>query len=321
MTKPNALPSGLWETLLPQALKLIDEVEIHGGVSNPFFTFGGGTVLMLRHNHRMSKDIDFFVPNPQYLGYVTPRLSEVAEELCGGHYKEASNYVKLQLEAGEIDVVASPNLLPDESAFETWELFGRPVRVETAAEIVAKKMYHRGNEGTPRDLFDLAMVIEHEPAALKPADPFMYRHLDVFSEALAAPPQAMRERFESIDTLQYNPTFEHAIGVTLGYLNNLKAIRLRSAEEASAYIGANDITPALVDTNKGEYCGPILHRTDRHVVQGIGRGEAVIHDLTAFGPTASQQPHVGGDLIRIRYRDGGASASVAQQQTAARGSR
>jgi len=39
------------------------------------WTFGGGTVLMLRLAHRQSKDIDLFVPDPQYLGYVNPRLS------------------------------------------------------------------------------------------------------------------------------------------------------------------------------------------------------------------------------------------------------
>ncbi|MEN9544534.1 MAG: hypothetical protein RLZZ598_1367 [Pseudomonadota bacterium] len=29
---------------------------------------------MFRYGHRLSKDIDIFAPNPQYLGYVTPRL-------------------------------------------------------------------------------------------------------------------------------------------------------------------------------------------------------------------------------------------------------
>jgi hypothetical protein len=33
---------------------------------------------MFRYQHRLSKDIDIFVPDPQYLGFVTPRLSDVA---------------------------------------------------------------------------------------------------------------------------------------------------------------------------------------------------------------------------------------------------
>jgi len=56
----------------PHALRIIEEIKKHG-TSDPFWTFGGGTVLMLRYQHRLSKDIDIFVPDPQYLGFVTPR--------------------------------------------------------------------------------------------------------------------------------------------------------------------------------------------------------------------------------------------------------
>lgn len=72
---PKNLPKGPWEILLKHAFAIIDDLEKHGGIKNPFWTFGGGTVLMLRHAHRQSKDIDIFVPDPQYLGFVTPRLA------------------------------------------------------------------------------------------------------------------------------------------------------------------------------------------------------------------------------------------------------
>jgi hypothetical protein len=57
---------------------------------------------------------------------------------------------------------------------------GRAVRVETAAEVVAKKMFHRGDRATARDRFDLAMVIERDPEALAAAVPFLMRHRDRF---------------------------------------------------------------------------------------------------------------------------------------------
>jgi hypothetical protein len=60
--------------LFKHALSLVDQIA-RSGVAAPFWTFGGGTVLMLRYRHRRSKDIDIFVPDPQYLGYVTPRLN------------------------------------------------------------------------------------------------------------------------------------------------------------------------------------------------------------------------------------------------------
>lgn len=69
MTAPSSLPDGPWQNLFRHALTLIDEIRTHG-TANPFWTFGGGTVLMLRYGHRLSKDVDIFVPNPQYLGYV-----------------------------------------------------------------------------------------------------------------------------------------------------------------------------------------------------------------------------------------------------------
>ena len=49
---------GVWRTLWASALVLVDHLEAHApGVA---WTFGGGTVLMLRIAHRQSKDIDLF---------------------------------------------------------------------------------------------------------------------------------------------------------------------------------------------------------------------------------------------------------------------
>jgi hypothetical protein len=314
MSQPEKLPSGLWESLLPAAFTLIDEISKHGGISNPFFTFGGGTVLMLRHEHRLSKDIDIFVPDPQSLGFVTPRLSDVADELCNSQYTEAATFVKLQLELGEVDFVASPNLLPAEQAFEHWELCGRPIRVETAAEIVAKKMFHRGNRGTARDIFDLALVIEREPAALMQAQGFLYRHLDSLSSALASPPEAMKHRFDAIETLTYTPTFDQAVSTVRSFLAELQSIRENSAEQAAAFIsGGNDLTNRSLDVTKGEYFGPIVHHTDRHIVQEIGRNEAVVHDLDALGAQPGQ--YQKGSCLSIRYKNGDATVTASQRST------
>lgn len=306
MSQPSHVPNGLWQKLLPQAYKLMDEVQRHGGIE-PFYTFGGGTVLMLRYDHRESKDIDFFVPDPQYLGYVTPRLSDVAEEMCGGAYSEAAVYVKLQLSEGEIDVVASPNLLLAEAAFEFWELEGRQVRVETAGEIVAKKMYHRGNQGTPRDLFDLAMVIEAEPRTLAPANPFFYRHLDVFLQGLANPHPAMKERFDAIDTRSYTPSFDHAVSVASAYLTGLQATRAESAASALGFANNEGFRTVEVEKEQGDYVGSILHSTERHVVQSLGRGDVVIHDLADLAP--GFRPAESGKVMRVRYGNGQASAA------------
>lgn len=89
---------GSWQQLFPQALELMQNLERK--VPGALWSFGGGTVLMLRIAHRQSKDIDLFVPDPQYLGYVTPRLSDVAESITSD-YEENAEFVKLFLPAGE----------------------------------------------------------------------------------------------------------------------------------------------------------------------------------------------------------------------------
>jgi hypothetical protein len=86
--RPRRLPAGPWAVLFRQALRLIDEIRAHG-IDDPFWTFGGGTVLMLRYRHRRSKDIDIFVRDPQYLGYVSPRLSDVAESIAADYFEGA----------------------------------------------------------------------------------------------------------------------------------------------------------------------------------------------------------------------------------------
>jgi predicted nucleotidyltransferase component of viral defense system len=197
----------------------MDEVAVHG-IDNPFWTFGGGTVLMLRYRHRRSKDIDIFVPDPQYLGHVTPRLSGVAEKIAPD-YIEAATFVKLIREEGEIDFVAAENLT--DAPFETWSLLRRKVRVETAVEIVAKKLWHRGDRLSARDLFDLSLVIEHEPDALRVAGRFLVRHRAAFLQQLAQRAKVLEAQLDAIDALDYRPTFADAAKRAKDFLRSLPA--------------------------------------------------------------------------------------------------
>ena len=214
---PAKLPGGVWRVLLQQTFSLVDEISTHG-IKDPFWTFGGGTVLMLRYGHRLSKDIDIFVPDPQYLGYVTPRLSDVAEGVSD-QYVEGPGYIKLLRPEGEIDFVASPNLTRE--PFEMWELLGRAIRVETSAEIVAKKLWHRGDRATARDLFDLALVIEREPQALTAAGPYLAKHRDAFLQQIDQRKLVLKAQFDAIDVLAYRPSYEQAADSALAFLKQL----------------------------------------------------------------------------------------------------
>lgn len=213
------LPEGVWKDLLPHALSIIEDIKNHG-TPDPFWTFGGGTVLMFRYQHRFSKDIDIFVPDPQYLGFVTPRLSDVAAAVSMDYVEDQSSYVKLIRPEGEIDFVASPNLT--EAPFEIWNIGGQHIRVETAAEIVAKKLWHRGDRTTARDLFDLSLVIEHEPEALVRADKFLLKNAETFIGQMTSRAPVLRAQFAEIDVLNYRPSYDEAAHRATAFLGSLK---------------------------------------------------------------------------------------------------
>ena len=196
-----------WETLFQRALVLIDSTSAWGKAPTGW-SFGGGTVLMRRHHHRFSKDIDIFIPDPQYLGYLTPRLNETAESLTTDYVEEAES-LKLRFPEGEIDFVASAALTRDPATVET--LFGRQVMVETSTEIVAKKLWHRGDRIAARDIFDVAMVAEMEPASLAAIRPVLRGRHDVVLARIAAQDATLREDFAALEVLDYRRSYDECI--------------------------------------------------------------------------------------------------------------
>jgi len=199
----------IWETLFLRALELIDSVS-YAGITLEDWSFGGGTVLMRRHHHRLSKDIDIFVPDPQYLGYLSPRLNTRADTLTTKYFEQA-NSLKLIFPEGEIDFVASAPLTEDPTVTE--DLFGRQVEVETSAEIVAKKVWHRAADFTARDIFDLAMVAEKEPRALWKIEPVLGDRRDTVLQRIASQDAALRQTFAELEVLDYRRSFDECIAL------------------------------------------------------------------------------------------------------------
>ncbi len=204
----------VWKVLFTRALELIDSVASEGRPLGEW-SFGGGTVLMIRHRHRLSKDIDIFVPDGQYLSYLTPRLNPTAE-LLTADYTEDHGSLKLRFKEGEIDFVASAPL--SEHPYEVSDVLGRPVRLETSTEIIAKKVWHRGALFTGRDLFDLAMVAEREAAALVSIEPVLQSRRDVILERLERQGHALRSAFEVLDVLDYRRSFDECVSIVKSIL-------------------------------------------------------------------------------------------------------
>jgi hypothetical protein len=59
----------------------------------PDWVLGGGTALMLHANHRLSRDIDAFINDPQYLALLSPESTDVWN--CAD-WDKAAHYLKLR---------------------------------------------------------------------------------------------------------------------------------------------------------------------------------------------------------------------------------
>lgn len=202
MKPPGFDRPGPWRGLLEAALVLTDHLETV--IHEPFWTFGGGTVLMLRLGHRHSKDIDLFVPDPQYLGHVSPRLNDIAEALAD-KYIEAAEFTKIMAGPGEIDFVVGTPLTDAPWDWATYE--HRRLRVESCAEIIAKKMHYRGHRAKARDLFDLCAVAELEPKAIAQARPWFGERGSQFLAGLHDHADIAEAEFTRIDRLAYSRNF------------------------------------------------------------------------------------------------------------------
>lgn len=119
---------------------------------------------MLHAGHRVSKDVDAFLTDPQYLSLLSPRLGGEHIWACDT-YDEAAHYLKLVYPEGEIDFIVAtpvtdlvfePMTIPQEPGASE----GQPVKikVEHPVEIALKKLVYRAGSLKVRDIFDIAVV-------------------------------------------------------------------------------------------------------------------------------------------------------------------
>ncbi|MDA1117902.1 MAG: nucleotidyl transferase AbiEii/AbiGii toxin family protein [Proteobacteria bacterium] len=161
--------------------------------------------------------MDLFVPDPQYLGYVSPRLNDTAEALTS-KYMETAISVKLFFAEGEIDFIVSAPLT--QKPFVTETVLGRRVRVETTAEILAKKVWHRGSEFTACDIFDFALIATRESGAIDSIRPILRERAKIIRTRIAAGEKALRTAFSGLDTLEFKPGYEECVRIVEDVLGN-----------------------------------------------------------------------------------------------------
>lgn len=149
-----------WRLLLSRTIIGLDQLK-QQGQATPKWILGGGTALMLHAGHRLSKDIDAFIDDPQYLGIMSPDVTDVWN--CRS-WDNAAHYLKLRYAEGEIDFIVSPPLSGLAATSHEVDLIDLPakrkvtIQIEHPAEIALKKMHYRPTMLKPRDIFDIAVA-------------------------------------------------------------------------------------------------------------------------------------------------------------------
>jgi len=171
-----------WEKLLKKAISYIKSSPLNSK-SKPLWSLGGGTVLMMEYRHRLSKDIDIFLPDPQLLGYFSPRLNNVIDADVE-HYNEQAGYIKLIYEDGEIDFIVAKPLL--HKTCKILSMFDTDIPCEHPLEIIAKKIVYRSERFAIRDFFDLATVCFHSNSSdINEIKRFVTSHTEILKHRLA----------------------------------------------------------------------------------------------------------------------------------------
>lgn len=197
---------GNWPRLLAFALEALDTLP-----SAPAWSWGGGTALSVRLDHRVSQDIDIFLGDPADLRRLSPVTNPVVRAMTDS-WQQPGHYLKLLFEEGEIDfIAAAPRTgLPTSD----WVWRRRKLPLETTAEVLAKKLHWRGSRALARDLFDLEAArrfdregfeaaLAAEPAgAMRTADVILRRESRIRREMpLAVRPTTKGEELSEFDLL------------------------------------------------------------------------------------------------------------------------
>ena len=214
------------ERMLANAFIIIDEVERHGDLEG--MTLGGGTSMMLQINHRVSRDIDFFLPDPQLVGFISVAAADVEAWLSGFGYRgDGRLFMKVDIgEGGQIDFIAAPPVTDHEPLERT--IHGRDLLLDAVPAIIASKVCHRCHRLMARDIFDIAAACEAG-------------YLTAVLDALGAMPDKVAGALDGLDRLRpgqlaavlsrqdIRPGFGHLLNDTPAIARKVLALPSRSA--------------------------------------------------------------------------------------------
>jgi hypothetical protein len=208
-----------WARLFRIACALIRQVNSEQ-INIDSWPLGGGTAMMLQIDHRESHDIDIFLPDPQLLPFLDPKLHDFEFEISPSEYAgDGARFLKLAFDGiGEIDFIVGAVMTTPSVTRQTVQ--GEQVDLETVAEIITKKVHYRGASIKPRDIFDIAAAARHDRDAL-------VRALKLYKDDVA----------RSLATIaRLKPEFVNAAISDLAIKDEFKPLAATALDEATALL-------------------------------------------------------------------------------------
>ena len=163
----------------PQHIQLAAE-SAAGALAEYFdladITMGGGTVLQARWGHRESFDIDFFCKGAAFARVHRRFGADVERAMVDRAGSDPSRtwmeYMALYCEIEGIETTLMPHEFILAESHDGVLPGGVPVRLQSTAEILAKKLRHRlhgAGAVEVRDVYDLAFAVRFVPEAFAQA--------------------------------------------------------------------------------------------------------------------------------------------------------
>lgn len=203
-----------WPTLLERALRHLAGQKI----DRSDWSWGGGTVLMLRYGHRQSRDIDLFLHDVQHLSYLSPRLNDdTARGIT--HYDQSANHLRLAYPEGEIDFLVVAPVFPHiGSEIVQLDGFDGSFHLMPDVEILGQKLHYRAFGFTGRDLYDFAAVTSARPELLLDTGLVAIAQERADALTMSVDSAGCRAGYQKLDEPTLDITFEEARDTLLEWI-------------------------------------------------------------------------------------------------------
>lgn len=159
------------KTLLAAAYETMDAALAQVVPAGQRWRLGGGTLLAARWRHRLSTDLDIFLPSDSGIATFDPRwnpdFTNAMRRIGATAVDVVTNSLKFSFPSGRVEITQL-DPVPDLPVLPA-VADGRELAVYDNACVLTGKLHGRGARLPARDVFDVAVARDEDPDALRTA--------------------------------------------------------------------------------------------------------------------------------------------------------